>query len=159
MAIKRINQSLLSGVVEKAKTAPRKRTNYNFHESFDDTINRMLNAIEPGTYVMPHKHENPDKREVFLVLQGRVAVVFYDAKGEVTDIEILDHSVGNYGVEIPPSVWHSIVSLASGTVVYEIKDGPYSPMDDKNFADWAPTEGDAECQVWLTNLCEKHGLK
>lgn len=159
MAIKKINQELLDNVVCEAKLASRKRKNYNFHETFDDSINRMLNAIEPGSYVMPHKHENPDKREVFIVLQGRVAVLFYDAEGNVTDIEILDNGEGRYGIEIPPKVWHSIVALKSGTVVYEIKDGPYLPMNDKNFADWAPKEGVPECHQWLQDMCEKYNLK
>lgn len=158
MSIKKINQTILDNVTKEAISAPRKRKNYNFHDSFDDTINRMLNAVEPGSYVQPHKHENPDKREVFLVLQGRIAVVFFDTNGQVTEVEILDASEGRYGVEIPPSVWHSIISLKSGTVVYEIKDGPYSPMDDKNFAEWAPKEGDEGCEQWLNDLCDRFNL-
>ena len=58
----------------------------------------------------------------------------------------------NYGVKIPPSVWHTIISLKSGTIVYEIKDGPYFPADDKNVAEWAPKEGDADCETYLNRI-------
>jgi len=59
---------LLNEVIQKAKNSPRGRMNYNFHDDLVDPINRMLNAFEPGTYIQPHKHENPDKREVFILL-------------------------------------------------------------------------------------------
>lgn len=31
-----------------------------------------------------------------------------------------------------------------GTVLFEFKAGPYSALDDKDFAPWAPTEGQAD---------------
>ena len=58
----------------------------------------------------------------------------------------------NYAVEIPSSVWHTIISLESGTIAYEVKDGPYSPANDKNFANWAPKEGDEECKQYLNTI-------
>jgi len=143
------------GTLELLKTealkSERLRKNYNYHQSFADPINRMLNAVEPGSYVQPHKHENPDKREVFLLLRGKMAVVFFDNDGNITEHVILDNEE-RFGVEIPPLVWHTIIALKPGTVVYEIKDGPYSPSDDKNFANWAPKEGDAECADYLQKI-------
>jgi len=117
----------------------------------------MLNAVEPGSYVQPHKHENPDKREVFVLLKGKMAVVFFDEKGTLTDSIILEGSQ-NYGIEIPPGVWHTIISLQSGTVVYEVKDGPYSVDDDKNFAQWAPDENSDENKIYLQDLLKKLDL-
>ena len=75
-SVKKIGDNLLNEVIEKANQSKRKRKNFNFHAVFDDPINRMLNAIEPGSYIQPHKHENPDQREVFLLLKGKLAVVF-----------------------------------------------------------------------------------
>ena len=57
----KINDDLINGVLKKAQSSSRKRTNYNFHKSYDAPLQRMLNAAEPGTYIRPHKHENPDK--------------------------------------------------------------------------------------------------
>lgn len=150
-----INSVLLNKVGAEAIVSSRKRKNYNFHETLNDPINRMLNAVEPGSYVQPHKHQNPDKREVFLLLRGRMAVVFFNDEGAITSFSILDITNGNFGVEIPAGQWHTIVSLQTGTVVYEIKDGPYKQEDDKNFATWAPKEGDDSCGEYMDSLMAK----
>jgi cupin fold WbuC family metalloprotein len=149
--IKKIDKNRILKVIGEAKHSERKRKNFNYHPSFDDPINRMLNAIEPGSYIQPHKHENPDKREVFLLLTGKFVVVFFNDAGEITDHVILDNKV-NFGVEIPAATWHTIIALESGSVVYEIKDGPYFPIDDKNFASWAPKEGDDHCKEYLNQI-------
>ncbi|WP_062124671.1 WbuC family cupin fold metalloprotein [Geofilum rubicundum] len=147
-----IHDDLLDSLSQEAKDHPRKRRNHNFHTSLADPINRMLNALEPESYVCPHKHEGPDKREVFIRLKGRLAVFYFDDAGAVTDQVVLGSDEGNYGVEIPAGTWHTIVALESGTIVYEIKDGPYHPEDDKHFAPWAPREGSAEASVYLQKL-------
>lgn len=155
--VEKINKSRLLEVIKEAQNSERKRKNFNYHQSFEDPINRMLNAIEPGSYIQPHKHENPDKREVFFILKGKCVVVFFNDSGEINDHVILDNNE-NYGVEIPPSVWHTIIALESGSVVYEIKDGPYFPMDDKNFASWAPNEGDEHCTEYLNDILSRLDL-
>jgi cupin fold WbuC family metalloprotein len=152
--LKVVSKEVLDELSQKAKNSPRARINHNYHNEFDDPINRMLNAFEPGTYVRPHKHERPDKREVFIVLRGRLGVVILNDSGVVTDFILLDREMGNYAIEIPPGVWHTVIALETATVVYEVKDGPYSPIDDKNFASWAPREGEAGCVeylAWLTD--------
>lgn len=147
-----IDSTLLDSVTAEAKSLPRRRKNYNFHKEYSDTLQRFLNAIEPMSYVRPHKHEDPDKREVFFVLRGRILVVEFDELGNVTDYLILDPEAGVYGTEIPERTFHTIVSMETGTVTYEIKDGPYSPIDDKNFASWAPAEGSPEAIPYLQKL-------
>jgi cupin fold WbuC family metalloprotein len=147
-----INQQLVSKVAAEAKNSARLRKNYNFHTDYADPVNRMLNGFEPGTYVRPHKHESPDKCEVFIILSGRALAIRFDEAGTVLEHTILDSARGNYGVEFPPRVWHMIVSLASGTVLYEVKPGPYTPIDDKNFAPWAPAEGSPEAAAYLKSL-------
>jgi cupin fold WbuC family metalloprotein len=147
-----INRKLAARVSEEAKKSARLRKNLNFHTDYADPVNRMLNAFEPGTYVRPHKHESPDKCEVFLVLTGKALALQFDDEGFIIEHAILDNSQGVYGVEIPPRAWHAIVSLASGTVLYEVKPGPYAPIDDKNFAPWAPPEGSPEAAAYLASL-------
>ena len=153
-----INKSLIQRLQIEAKTSLRKRKTYNFHKDFADPINRMLNAIEPGSYIRPHKHENPDKREVFLILTGKALVVFFDENGKITSHTILSREAENLGLEIPPKIWHALISLEEGTVVYEVKDGPYNPADDKNFASWAPEEGDGGCDEFLQCIRMKFGV-
>jgi len=152
--LKIVSPKLLDELSQKAANSPRKRLNHNFHDDLADPINRMLNAFEPGTYVQPHKHESPDKREVFIILRGSLVMVFFDDAGNPNDFVLLDRETGNFGVEIPVGAWHSLIALEPGTVVYELKDGPYFQPLDKNFATWAPKEGDARCTeylAWLTN--------
>ncbi len=156
--VPRINRQLIHKLQKQAKNIKRKRVTYNFHTTFSDPINRMLNAIEPGSYVQPHKHENPDKREVFLVITGKAVVVFFDNSGAITEHIVLSHNDGDYGLEVPPGIWHMLFSLEEGTVVYEVKDGPYDPAEDKNFAPWAPKEGEEACTTYLNDICQELGL-
>ena len=86
-------------------------------------------------------------------------MVFFDDEGKVTEHVILDQSSGNYGVEVPPGMWHMVISLEPGTIVYEVKDGPYVQANDKNFAKWAPREGAEDCDEYLQKLITKLDLK
>lgn len=154
----KIDTILLDMTSEKAKGSPRRRMNHNFHREYSDTLQRMLNAMEPWSYIQPHKHENPDKVEVFFALRGRIVVIEFDDSGNITDHMLLDPIAGNFGAEIPARKFHCIVALDPETVAYEVKDGPYSPVDDKNFAPWAPPEGDPEARNYLEGLLLKTGV-
>ena len=151
----RINDDLLDITSAKAKNTERKRMNFNFHPSHDDPLHRLLNAMEPGTYIQPHKHEDPDRFEIFLALRGRFVAIIFDEHGNITDHAILDSSEGNYGVEIPEKVYHTLLSLEPGSVAYEIKEGPYRPFTAKNFASWAPAEGNPEVKNYINNLLQQ----
>lgn len=153
--MKKINEDLLLKISEKAKKSVRRRMNYNFHPEDADILQRMLNALEPDTYIQPHKHQNPDKVEVFMVLRGRILVVEFNDEGDITDHLLLDATMGNYAAEIAPRTWHTIVCLEKGTVAYEVKNGPYNPTDDKMFASWAPPEGDPECAAYNANILDQ----
>jgi cupin fold WbuC family metalloprotein len=153
-----INRQLASSVSEEAKNTARLRKNHNFHTDYEDPVNRMLNAFEPGTYIRPHKHESPDKCEVFIILTGKALVLQFDDEGTIKKHAILDNARGVYGVEIAPREWHSILSLASGTVLFEVKPGPYAPISDKNFASWAPAEGSPESPAYLSSILIKLGI-
>lgn len=154
-----IHAQLLQTVSQQAKVNPRLRTNYNFHTTAADRLQRMLNAVEPYSYVCPHKHEHPDKREAFIILTGKMLVVEFDLQGNITDHIVLDASAGNFGVELPPATYHTIVALEPNTVVYEVKDGPYEVSNDKGFAPWAPAEGSADCLEYLMELLNRLGLQ
>ena len=147
-----INQELTGKITKEAKVSFRKRKNFNLHKESGDTLQRLLNAMEPGTYVHPHKHENPDKREVFLVLTGTLLVVEFDENGKITSHIILNQHLGNFGVEIAERTYHTIISLEKDSVAFEIKDGPYDPADDKYFAKWAPAENTPECKVYIETI-------
>lgn len=142
--MKVINEQLLNETAERAKQSPRLRMNYNFHEELDDPINRLINAMETGTYLRPHRHLNPDKDEVFLLLRGKVAVFIFDEKGNITEKLVLDPKAGVYGAEIKAGTWHGLLVLESGSVIYEVKQGPFAPLSPENFAPWSPEPEDTE---------------
>ena len=142
--MKIIDKQLLDETTERAKQSPRLRMNYNFHETPDDPVNRLLNALEPDTYLRPHRHCNPDKNEIFLLLRGKVAVFLFDDIGRITDTILLDPQKGYYGGEIMSGIWHGLLVLESGTVIYEIKEGPFAPLKPENMAPWSPSTDDTK---------------
>jgi cupin fold WbuC family metalloprotein len=157
--MKKIDILHIKALTIQARANERKRKNMNYHVSDEDLIQRMLNAFEPGTYVHPHTHQNPDKREVFIILTGRLLVIFFDDEGNIIRHVILDRESGIFGVEIAPGEWHTATGLEEGTVVYEIKDGPYNAGDDKNFASWAPNEGESEASLQLNLWLKELGVE
>ncbi len=154
----KINETFISKTSDQAKLSPRRRKNYNFHKEMSATLQRMLNAMEPDTYIQPHKHENPDKTEVFFSLRGRFVVVEFDDEGRITEHTVLDPKSGSYGAEIAPGTWHSIIPLDAGTVAYEVKDGPYDPNDDKHFASWAPAENEGGGSEYNQKILAQLGI-
>lgn len=151
----KIDKQFIAPLLVKASNSERKRTNYNFHQFADDTLQRMLNILNTRTYVRPHKHENPDKREAFIILEGKVVVIEFDEKGTPVESIILQSNSDNYGCEIAPKTWHTIICLENNSVIYELKDGPYIASIDKNFAPWAPEEGNENAEAYNKKLLEK----
>ena len=156
--MKHIDNLLVEGLAAKAAETERLRLNHNFHQDASDTLQRMLNAVEPGSYVQPHMHMDPDKREAFVILKGTLLVVEFDEAGGITDHIILNHAQSCFGAEIAERTWHTIIALESGTVVYELKDGPWDPADDKYFASWAPSEGSGEGEAFIQRVLDDLGV-
>lgn len=121
-----INEELLDRVTGEAKRSPRLRMNYNFHETLEAKAQRLLNALEPGTVLPVHRH--CQTAQTYLVLRGVIKVLFYDDRKRLLETFLLDPREGNYGVHIPKGQWHTLEVLESGTVIFEVKDGPYQPL-------------------------------
>lgn len=138
-----ITGSLLDSLSEQAVQNARLRMNHNFHRSMDEPIHRMLNALEPGTYIPPHRHLRSAKVESFLVLRGELALFVFDEEGNVAECRVMSPDSGTYGAEIPVGTWHSMLALRPGTVIYEVKPGPYVPIAPEDLASWAPSVADA----------------
>ena len=118
-----IDKILLDKVSEQAKSSPRLRMNYNFHQSLDEKCHRFLNAVEPGTEVPIHKH--PTKDETFVILRGKVRVTTHYDDGSINEDYVLCPEDGRYGVNIPKGVWHTIEAMAPNSVIFECKEGPF----------------------------------
>lgn len=154
--IVKIDQILIDELVEKARSSPRRRAIFRFHEKDEDTMHRMLNALEPDTYVQPHFH--PDKHEAFIILQGSILFVIFDEKGKIMQYHVLKAGSSDFGLEISPKTYHTLISLESGTVIFEIKHGPYDAQTDKTFAPWSPREGEADCQEFNKKIVRELGF-
>lgn len=142
--MKLIDTTLLDETSARARQSSRLRINYNFHEKLDDPINRLLNAMEPDTYIRPHRHLTPPREEIFLVLRGKVILFLFDDAGNVTKKISLSPDEGNYGAELEPGVWHNLLVLEPGTVIYEIKNGPFTPLIPEDLAPWSPAAENIE---------------
>jgi cupin fold WbuC family metalloprotein len=150
--IRLIDSKLLDEVISEARNSPRQRKNRNLHASDDAPANRLLNAIEPGSYVAPHRHLDPTKDETFIVLRGKFGLVLFDDMGKVIQTQIIEADGEVSGVDIPHGTWHSVVSLQSGSIFFEAKAGPYLPFTPEEKAPWAPAENDPEAVEYLTQM-------
>jgi cupin fold WbuC family metalloprotein len=151
-AIKLISQVDLTTLVEEAKNSPRLRKNLNFHPSNEAQCHRLLNALEPGSYVQPHCHLDAEKDETLLVVSGRFGVLIFNKNGSVAEAIELSPQCENFGITIPTGVFHSMLALESGSVFFEAKAGPYVAIRAEERATWAPAEGDIACANYYEEM-------
>jgi cupin fold WbuC family metalloprotein len=115
----------------------------------------MLNAVQPGSYVRPHRHARPPKAECFVVLRGRAAFFIFADDGTVKQCHVLAPDAEHFGVDVEPGVYHGFAALEADTVIFEAKTGPYEAANDKEFAPWAPEEDTPEAEAYLAELLKK----
>jgi cupin fold WbuC family metalloprotein len=142
--VRLIDRALLDEVSREAASSPRRRKNRNLHPSDDFPAHRLLNAVEPGSYVMPHRHLAADKDETIVVLRGRFGLLLFDDGGKVVQKILLEAAGPVQGVDLPHGTWHTLVALETGSVFFEAKAGPYAPLCDVERAPWAPAEAETE---------------
>ena len=162
--LKRIDQALFDRVADQARRRPRLRQNHNFHLE-SDLVQRFLNVLQPGTYVRPHRHLRATKGEgfeCFLVLQGAIGLLVFDSQNQLIHRERLDAAGPVRGVELADNQMHTLVAIEPNTVMFELKQGPYRPSEDKDFLAGSPPEGTSEAnqleQTWrnLFNASDSH---
>ena len=147
-----IDRELLDAVSAAAAQASRLRKNHNLHQGDASACHRLLNGIEPGSYIRPHRHLDPEKDESFVLLRGSLGVVTFDAAGEVVERVLLRAAGEKLAVDIPHGVYHTALALESGTVFFEAKAGPYLPLSPAEQAGFAPGEGSPEAAKYLERL-------
>ena len=130
--MKIIDTSLLDLVTEQATESPRLRMNHNFHDSMEAKSQRLLNALEPGTEIPIHRHRTT--AETYILLRGTIRVLFYNNEREIIETTELNPLTGKYGIDIPAGQWHTLEVLESGTVIFEVKDGPYRALGEEDIS-------------------------
>ena len=147
-----IDTALLDHVSGVAAATPRGRKNFNFHRAETDASHRLLNAIEPGSYIQPHRHLDPAKDETLVVVSGRLGVVVFDEAGSVVETAVLVAGGERCGINLLHGTYHTVLALEPGTVFFESKAGPYRPLEIAEQAPGAPVEGAREVQPYLDAL-------
>jgi cupin fold WbuC family metalloprotein len=150
--VKVITRDLLGLVSAEARQNPRLRKNHNIHPSDESRCHRLLNAIEPGSYIRPHRHLDPEKDEAFILMSGRLGIITFTDDGGVAEAVLLSHESGNLAVDLPHGVYQTALSLESGTVFYETKAGPYRQLTEDEKVAWAPEDSDPQAQGYLMQL-------
>jgi cupin fold WbuC family metalloprotein len=139
----------LDALSDAARANPRRRLNLNLHADYADPCQRLFNAVEPESYLRPHRHTDPPKPECFVAVRGRFHLLIFNAAGTVVErIEIASQGPV-VAADVPAGAWHAIVALEPGSIFFETKPGPYTPLTDKDFAPWAPAEGSEEAGAYF----------
>ncbi len=159
--MKTFDAQYLNDLTGQAKNSPRLRQHRNIHQSYQEACQRLFNAIEPGSYIRPHRHAYEPREELLIAIRGSMALITFDDQGSVTGIlRFGSQNYGNYlavGAEVASSTWHTVVALDPGCVLLEVKAGPFDPSQPKDLAPWAPEEGSAMAKRFLTDLLELAG--
>lgn len=120
-----IDNKLLDEIEHRAGETPRLRMNFNLHESLDAKAQRLINVLLPGTILPIHRHRHT--AETYLLLRGKMNIIFYNDNGEEIERHELDPLKGIYGFNIPAGQWHT-VEVIEPSSIFEVKDGPYTPL-------------------------------
>ncbi len=174
-----IDARLLDEVCAEAAASPRRRKHRNFHAYDGHPAHRLLNAMQPDSYIPPHRHLDPNKDETFVVLRGSLGLIIFDDAGNPVKTARLGVPQGDFlrgvpqgdflrgvpqgdflrgaggsalGVDIPHGTWHTAVALEADTVFLEAKAGPYLPLTAAERAPWAPAENSAGAASYLESL-------
>jgi cupin fold WbuC family metalloprotein len=149
----------LNELVCRAEASPRLRQHHNIHKTYEEPCQRLFNAIEPGSYIRPHRHLSVPRDELLVAIRGLMALVIFDDSGQVQ--QVVRFGSEKYGadlavgVEIDPATWHTVVALVPGALLMEVKAGPFEPAHPKDLAEWAPPEGSARVPEFLQKLINK----
>jgi len=155
MSVRVFNMELLDELVQKAKSNPRLRQHLNIHQDYSDPCQRLFNAIERGSYMRPHKHTHPPRDETMIAVRGQMALVIFDDTGVIIEISVFGVGGGldlAYCVAVPSSYWHTVVAIEPGSILLEVKAGPFDPNVSKEFAPWAPEEVDSSSTDYLYRI-------
>jgi cupin fold WbuC family metalloprotein len=154
--MKIFNSTYLNSLTEEAKLSSRQRQHRNIHLSYEDPCQRLFNAIEPSSYIRPHRHTGVDKNELLIAMRGLMAFIKFDAEGAVSYVQNFGSEYYGdnmaVGLEVPPDTWHTVIALVDGSILLEVKAGPFDPAQPKEMADWAPVEGGPDESHYLNSL-------
>lgn len=125
-----IDQKLLDDLSAQAKANPRLRQAYDLRTTPEDGSQRILNAVEPGSVLPVHRHRG--STETIVCLRGKVVQHYFDDNGNKTASYELAPDTAQVAMSVPVGQWHALESLEEGSVIFECKDGAYSPLNQED---------------------------
>lgn len=136
----------------EASKNERHRKNLNIHQDYSEPCQRLFIAMQPCSYVVPHRHTAPAKFETFIVLRGTLGIIIFNDRGDITRSEMLGLNRAAQVCDIPPGIWHTAVAMEPETLFMEVKAGPYNPIEIVDIAPWAPAAGLDNVERYLHSL-------
>ena len=143
-----LTPAVLDTLSDAARASPRHRSHHNLHASLEAPIQRLAIAMEPETYVRPHRH--PQTWELLIPLRGRFLFTAFDEHGAVRSRQLLGGADGLAAFEFEAGTWHTVTALEPGSIIFEVKEGPYVPVPASDLAAWSPSEGTAQAAQFVT---------
>ena len=154
--MKIFDSDYLDALVAAAKCSFRLRQHSNIHQSYDDPSQCLFNAVEPHSYIRPHRHVSDPKDERLLAVRGLMALLVFDDLGDVINVICFGtEKYGNQvaiGVSIPSYTWHTVIALETSSILCEVKAGPFDPNRPKDLATWAPSEDSDMANSYLNRM-------
>ena len=150
--MKIIGKDFFDELSEKAVAAPRKRAHFNLHKSLEEDIHRLCIAADPETYIRPHRHSRKDAWELLVILKGTADVLIFENDGTLKERVVLSDSSETRAIEIDENTFHGFIPHEKGSIVLEVKKGPYLPTSEVDFGSWSPAEGSEKALQFLSRL-------
>jgi cupin fold WbuC family metalloprotein len=151
-----VSPDIIASKISDARANLRQREILALHRSDSEPLQRMINALEPGSYIRPHRHHDPPKAECIVLLTGVLGFVTFHSDGmlDIDNCFLLHRTKGMLAVDVRENLWHTFFALEPGTAVFEVKAGPFDARCDKQAAPWAPAEDSPDAPSYLASLEE-----
>lgn len=162
--VKIFSNVMASELIKKASLSSRGRSSTNLHVSSSDPCQKLFNAIGINSYIQPHRHSLDPKTEFLIAIKGLFALLIFDDMGVISRVirfgsEKYANDFIGVGVELQSNIWHTVIPLVEGSIIFECKAGPFNPRLAKELASWAPSEeSEAALEYFhsLKNICNTY---
>jgi cupin fold WbuC family metalloprotein len=155
-----LDNKILDDLCQQAESSSRRRQYLNIHCSYEENCQRLFNAIQPDSYIPPHRHSIAGKKELLVAIRGSFSLITFDDHGNFIRSYLFgselytDKLCSSVGVEIPPDVWHTVIAKQKNSILLEVKEGPFISDEAKEPALWAPQDDSAAVDSFLAK-CHK----
>jgi cupin fold WbuC family metalloprotein len=162
VVVENFTSEFLNALTCDAEQSNRQRQHKNIHQHYSEPCQRLFNAIGVDSYIRPHCHSLDPKEECLIAVRGRLALLIFDDVGQVVQVVRFGAQVADAqptisaGVNFSAGVWHTVIAEVPGSILFEVKSGPFNPEQAKDYATWAPEEDTPEADKYLMQL--KHRI-